>query len=92
MRCPRASTWTPDRWWACLLYTSRGVKGLQGAPVSATDLRAGAAIVLAGISAEGETRVHHIEHIDRGYEDYVGKLASLGADVRRAPADVPVSC
>ena len=70
----------------------RGVKGLQGAPVSATDLRAGAAIVLAGISAEGETRVHHIEHIDRGYEDYVGKLVSLGADVRRAPADVPVSC
>ena len=70
----------------------RGVKGLQGAAVSATDLRAGAAIVLAGISAEGETRVHHIEHIDRGYEDYVGKLVSLGADVRRAPADVPVSC
>ena len=48
--------------------------------------------MLAGISAEGETRVHHIEHIDRGYEDYVGKLVSLGADVRRAPADVPVSC
>ena len=65
----------------------RGVPRLQGAPVSATDLRAGAAIVLAGISAEGETRVHHIEHIDRGYEDYVGKLVALGADVRRAPAD-----
>ncbi len=62
----------------------RGVARLQGAPVSATDLRAGAAIVLAGVSAEGETHVHHIEHIDRGYEDYVGKLAALGANVRRA--------
>ncbi len=64
----------------------RGVKRLQGAPVSATDLRAGAAIVLAGVVAEGETCVHHIEHIDRGYEDYVGKLVALGADVCRAPA------
>lgn len=61
----------------------RGVSGLQGAPVSSTDLRAGAALVLAGIVAEGETRVHHIEHIDRGYEDYVGKLSALGADVSR---------
>lgn len=64
----------------------RGVGRLQGAPVSSTDLRAGGALVLAGIVAEGETTVHHIEHIDRGYEDYVGKLASLGADVRRATA------
>lgn len=61
----------------------RGVNRLQGAPVSSTDLRAGAALVLAGIDAEGETRVHEIRHIDRGYEDYVGKLASLGADIRR---------
>ncbi len=61
----------------------RGVSRLQGAPVSSTDLRAGAALVLAGIDAEGETRVHEIRHIDRGYEDYVGKLASLGADVSR---------
>jgi UDP-N-acetylglucosamine 1-carboxyvinyltransferase len=61
----------------------RGVDRLQGAPVSATDLRAGAAIVLAGIAAEGETRVHHIEHIDRGYEDYVGKLSELGAQLYR---------
>ena len=61
----------------------RGVKNLQGAPVSATDLRAGAAIVLAGVVAEGQTQVHHIEHIDRGYEDYVGKLRTLGAHVRR---------
>lgn len=65
----------------------RGVKTLQGADVSSTDLRAGAALVLAGIFAEGETRVHRIEHIDRGYEDYVGKLASLGACVRRTQSD-----
>ncbi len=61
----------------------RGGRPLQGAPVSSTDLRAGAALVLAGIIAEGETRVHKIDHIDRGYEDYVGKLRSLGADVSR---------
>ena len=61
----------------------RGGRQLQGAPVSSTDLRAGAALVLAGIVAEGETRIHKIEHIDRGYEDYVGKLQALGADVKR---------
>lgn len=62
----------------------RGSARLQGAPVKATDLRAGAALVLAGVVAEGETRVHRIEHIDRGYEDYVGKLSRLGAKVERA--------
>lgn len=61
----------------------RGVDRLQGAPVSSTDLRAGAALVLAGIDAEGETSVHKIEHIDRGYEDYTAKLSSLGASVAR---------
>lgn len=61
----------------------RGGRGLQGAPVESTDLRAGAALVLAGIVAEGQTEVYRIDHIDRGYEDYVGKLKSLGADVRR---------
>lgn len=61
----------------------RGVDHLQGAPVSSTDLRAGAALVLAGIDAEGETSVHKIEHIDRGYEDYTKKLAGLGASVER---------
>lgn len=61
----------------------RGGRPLQGAPVSSTDLRAGAALVLAGIIAEGETRVHKISHIDRGYEDYVGKLRACGADVSR---------
>ena len=61
----------------------QGVKALQGAPVSSTDLRAGGALVLAGIVAEGRTDVHQIRHIDRGYEDYVGKLSSLGACVKR---------
>ena len=62
----------------------RGVKSLQGAPVSSTDLRAGAALVLAGIVADGETCVHSISHIERGYERYVDKLASLGADLEQS--------
>ena len=61
----------------------RGVNDLQGTDVSSTDLRAGAALVLAGIVAEGETRVHNIQHLDRGYEDYCGKLSQLGATVSR---------
>ncbi len=65
----------------------RGVERLQGAPVSCTDLRAGAALVMAGIHAEGKTYVHDIEHIDRGYEDYVGKLSSLGAKISRVVVD-----
>ncbi len=61
----------------------RGVPNLQGAPVSSTDLRAGAALVLAGIVADGQTVVHDIHHIDRGYENYCEKLRALGADVER---------
>ncbi|MDO4400641.1 MAG: UDP-N-acetylglucosamine 1-carboxyvinyltransferase [Coriobacteriia bacterium] len=61
-----------------------GVDKLMGAPVSCTDLRGGAALVLAGVAAEGETVIHDIHHIDRGYEDYVGKLKALGANVKRA--------
>jgi UDP-N-acetylglucosamine 1-carboxyvinyltransferase len=66
----------------------KGVSRLQGAPVSCTDLRAGATLVLAGISAEGTTLIHDIAHIDRGYEAYVEKLAALGADVARVPASL----
>ena len=62
----------------------RGVTHLSGAPVRAPDLRAGAALVLAGLVADGETVVSNAAHVDRGYEDFAGKLASLGADVRRA--------
>ncbi|HEX2382064.1 MAG TPA: UDP-N-acetylglucosamine 1-carboxyvinyltransferase [Acidimicrobiales bacterium] len=61
----------------------RGVEQLSGAPVRAPDIRAGAALVLAGLRAEGETVVHGAEHVDRGYEGFVDKLRALGADVRR---------
>ena len=65
----------------------RGVEKLSGAPVVSTDLRAGGALVLAGLAAEGETIVRKIAHIDRGYEDYVGKLSSIGANVERTVVD-----
>jgi UDP-N-acetylglucosamine 1-carboxyvinyltransferase len=61
----------------------RGVERLSGALVRASDLRAGAALVLAGLVAEGETMVSAAHHVDRGYEDLAGKLRSLGADVAR---------
>lgn len=56
---------------------------LQGAEVSATDLRAGAALVLAGLVAEGHTRVTELKHIDRGYVNFHQKLAAIGADIER---------
>jgi UDP-N-acetylglucosamine 1-carboxyvinyltransferase len=61
----------------------RGREWLSGAPVKAPDIRAGAALVVAGLRAEGETVVHDAEHLDRGYERFVEKLAGLGADVAR---------
>jgi len=61
----------------------RGVKELSGCPVLAPDIRAGAALVLAGLRADGLTTIGDAYHIDRGYEDFVGKLASLGAVVGR---------
>jgi UDP-N-acetylglucosamine 1-carboxyvinyltransferase len=61
----------------------RGVPRLSGAPVRASDIRAGAALVVAGLAAEGETVVSDAEHIDRGYEDLPGRLRALGADVQR---------
>lgn len=61
----------------------QGVPRLSGAEVMSTDLRAGAALVLAGLVAEGETRVSKIHYIDRGYEDFAGKLCSLGAHISR---------
>ena len=63
--------------------TVEGGHTLTGAAVRATDLRAGAAMVLAGLVADGETRVGYIHHIDRGYDDLVAKLVALGADIRR---------
>ncbi len=61
----------------------RGVESLHGAEVFATDLRAGAALGIAGLVASGETHVHSIEHIDRGYPHIEEKLRGLGADIRR---------
>jgi len=68
----------------------RGVEKLYGATVEATDLRAGAALVIAGLGAEGETTIEEIHHIDRGYEDLVAKLQSLGAQILRQ-SDKPVA-
>jgi UDP-N-acetylglucosamine 1-carboxyvinyltransferase len=62
----------------------RGRVQLSGAPVRAPDIRAGAALVVAALRADGETEVHGVEHIDRGYENFVAKLAAVGADVSRA--------
>lgn len=59
----------------------RGVRRLQGAPVRGSDLRAGAALVVAALSAEGRTEVHDFHHVERGYEDFAGKLSGLGAEV-----------
>ena len=63
----------------------KGVKALNGAPVMATDLRASASLILAGLCAEGETIVDRIYHIDRGYERIEEKLSYLGADITRLP-------
>ncbi|WP_338825310.1 UDP-N-acetylglucosamine 1-carboxyvinyltransferase 1 [Moorella humiferrea] len=60
-----------------------GVPDLSGGPVEATDLRAGAALVIAGLMASGETRVEGLAHIDRGYEQLEVRLRSLGAEIRR---------
>lgn len=64
----------------------KGVAGLTAAPVMATDLRASASLVLAGLIAEGETEVERIYHIDRGYECIEEKLLQLGASIRRVPS------
>ena len=60
-----------------------GVENLTGAPVYATDLRAGAALIIAGIIANGETQLYNIEHIDRGYENIEEKFRKLGANIQR---------
>ena len=60
-----------------------GVKELSGAPVMASDLRASAALVLAGLVAGGTTEVNRVYHIDRGYEHIDKKLQSLGAEIER---------
>jgi UDP-N-acetylglucosamine 1-carboxyvinyltransferase len=64
----------------------KGVKRLSGAPVMATDLRASASLILAGLRAEGRSEVQRVYHLDRGYERLDRKLRSLGADIRRIKA------
>ncbi len=63
----------------------RGVPKLRGAPVMATDLRASASLILAGLAAEGTTVLSRVYHIDRGYQQIEKKLSALGADIRRIP-------
>lgn len=58
-----------------------GVQRMTGAPVMACDLRAGAAMVIAGLASEGETVIEDVHYIERGYEDLIGKLKNLGADI-----------
>ena len=60
-----------------------GVKELSGANVEATDLRAGAAMIIAALNARGETVIGEVKYIDRGYEEVENKFLALGADIRR---------
>ncbi len=69
----------------------QGVEALKGAPVKADDLRAGAAMIIAGLAANGTTEVEDILHIDRGYEDVVEKFKGLGADIKRVFCPEPNS-
>ncbi len=64
----------------------KGVDRLIGAPVMATDLRASVSLVIAGLAAEGETEIHRLYHLDRGFEALEQKLSAVGADIERAPA------
>jgi UDP-N-acetylglucosamine 1-carboxyvinyltransferase len=70
----------------------KGVPTLTGAEVTASDLRAGAALIIAGLVAEGVTEISGVEHVDRGYENIVGKISSVGGMIERVetvPAEVP---
>jgi UDP-N-acetylglucosamine 1-carboxyvinyltransferase len=69
--------------------TVTGVDALRGAPVMATDLRASVSLILAGLAAEGETRVARVYHLDRGYERVEEKLSAVGADIERMPERAP---
>ncbi len=64
-----------------------GVDRLMGAPVTASDLRAGAALIIAGLMAEGETYIKNVRFIDRGYEHIEDKLISLGASIERVDVE-----
>lgn len=68
----------------------KGVDRLIGAPVAANDLRAGAAMIIAGLAAEGTTEIENIEYIDRGYEDVVKKISQLGGKIKRVSIPDPI--
>jgi UDP-N-acetylglucosamine 1-carboxyvinyltransferase len=68
----------------------QGTRRLTGAPVRATDLRAGAALIIAALAAEGETSIGGLHHIDRGYEDLVAKMAEAGGALKRAQVADPL--
>ena len=65
------------------ISTVKGIERLKGAPLMATDLRASASLIVAALAAKGETEIHRIYHLDRGYEKMEEKLLKLGADVKR---------
>lgn len=67
-----------------------GIKKLSGAQVKATDLRAGAALVIAALAAQGDTLISDIEHMERGYENFVEKLSSLGVKISKIPSENPI--
>ena len=71
------------------LAVIEGVEQLKGAPVKATDLRAGAAMIIAALGAKGTTQIEDIRHIERGYEDVVDKFAALGADIKKIRSNDP---
>jgi UDP-N-acetylglucosamine 1-carboxyvinyltransferase len=68
----------------------RGVESLRGAQVMATDLRASACLVIAGLAAKGETVVNRVYHLDRGFENLEGKLSACGAKIKRLKGDTPI--
>ncbi len=68
-----------------------GVERLKGAPVKATDLRAGAALIVAALGAEGVTEIYDIHHVERGYENMEVKLRSLGADIQKVDEPDPTA-
>lgn len=65
----------------------QGVECLYGSTVKASDLRAGAALIIAGLMAKGTTEIYNVEYIDRGYDRIENKLISLGADISRVPVE-----
>ena len=81
------ASWAPTSRWTARWPSSRALTSSAGAPIQACDLRAGAALVIAGLAAQGTTELSCVQYIERGYEDLVGKLRAVGADI--AMVDVP---